>query len=606
MKQIKLNPYILAEELAGIGFLTADKLGLRLGISLNNPVRIKHGILYAIRQVESSGDCACAERNLVMLSCQLLKVNDNYIKDGIDNLCQQGRLVAIIHDKVTYYQLDSMYNAEERIAENLIHFRNQSCVPFKVLAKHTHNLSKSQQNAINLVANSNVAIITGGPGTGKTHIIKKILEVCAYNELQASKKALSNKFRDKSTTYVGRSAIALVAPTGKAARRMEESTGYSSSTIHRALGYNGKIFTAFIGSAVIIVDEFSMVDTRLFSMLLSKIKHLNPRIYLVGDSDQLPSVGPGNVLADLITSEQFPVIKLTEIYRQSKESQIIMGAHDINQGVKPRLFGADLVMFTLQSAQNIADYMVETTKELLSNHEDVGLHDVQVLSPMKNGVCGTVELNKRLQALLNPNSTHKNKLGIYRCDRVMYTRNNYDIGIMNGMVGVVRVIEWVKSRKHFNEILEKLYGRLAQFNDYTGNYDDVIGTVYGRQANELSWPNYVVGILFDEHKGQKYDDLAHGQEPLTYITGDDLNYLALAYAITIHKSQGSEYQYVIMPVTSAHYIMLNRNLTYTGLTRAKKVAFMFIDDNGMTRAISTRRANRVTFLVDKIKALSNE
>jgi exodeoxyribonuclease V alpha subunit len=524
--QIRLNPYILVGEFDGIGFLTADKLGVRLGIKNDDPNRVKFGILYAIKQIELSGDCACEKRKLIASARQLLNVNDCDINGICNDLCKSGILVISSRNNLIFYQMAIMNNAELIVAERLTSFRDYYCNPVDI-PDDCKDLSDSQMSAIELIANSNVAIITGGPGTGKTYLINKILELFSV-------------------------PVCLLAPTGKAAKRIKESTGHEALTIHRALGFRGYGFEQFISSKVVIIDEFSMVDIRLFAELLSRMTCRNPRIYLVGDVNQLPSVGPGNTLDDLIASGHFPVAKLTEIHRQSQKSQIIMGAHDINQGIRPQLLGTDLMICTFSSAYYIADAIVETARNLLLDKK-IDIKDVQVLSPMKKGVCGTIELNNRLQALLNPNSKSKNKVGFYKGDRVINLKNDYDLNVMNGSVGTVEFVEWSKSKKR-----------------------------------------YEVSVVFDDDGS------------VITFCGHDIYHITLAYAITIHKSQGSEYPYVIMPVTSAHYIMLNRNLTYTGLTRAKKVAFMFIDDNGMTRAISTRRANRVTFLVNKIKALSNE
>lgn len=530
LSQIRLNPYILIEEIYGFGFLTADKLGFRLGIKNTNPNRIKSGVLYAMQQVESNGDCACKERNLIMSACQLLRVNDDIIKGICHVLVQQNKLIRIVGNDEVFYQSDVMWSAESRVAKRLTKFRMSRCVPFDVSSSHKIKLSQSQRVAIDLIANTNIAIITGGPGTGKTYLIKTILEICSEYGLSTS----------------------LLAPTGKAARRIEESTGYLASTIHRALGFNGKKFTQNIPSEVIIIDEFSMVDIVLFSKLLSHLTGRNPRIYLVGDPDQLPSVGPGNILTDLIASGDFPTIKLTEIYRQSQKSEIISGAYDVNQGIPPQIIGNELKVYRFSSAQHIADAIIETVKFLLLDESNgvrepkINLSDVLVISPMKKGVCGTIELNTRLQSLLNPYSKPKNKLGFYKCDRVMQTVNDYDIDVMNGSIGTIESIEW-------------------------------------------KGKSYQIDVCFDDKDGA-----------ITTIKDFRVFNLILAYAITIHKSQGSEYPYVIMPVTSAHYIMLNRNLVYTGMTRAKTRTYMMIDDSGMTRALSTRRANRLTFLQDRI------
>lgn len=530
LSQIRLNPYILSEKIKGIGFLTADKLGFRLGIKNTDPNRIKSGVLYAMQQVESNGDCACKERNLIMSACQLLRVNDDIIKEICHVLVQQNKLIRIVGNDEVFYQSDVMWSAESRVAKRLTKFRMSRCVPFDVSSSHKIKLSQSQRVAIDLIANTNIAIITGGPGTGKTHLIKTILEICSEYGLSTS----------------------LLAPTGKAAKRIEESTGYLASTIHRALGFNGKEFTQNIPSEVIIIDEFSMVDIVLFSKLLSHLTGRNPRIYLVGDPDQLPSVGPGNILTDLIASGDFPTIKLTEIYRQSQKSEIISGAYDVNQGIPPQIIGNELKVYRFSSAQHIADAIIETVKFLLLDESNgvrepkINLSDVLVISPMKKGVCGTIELNTRLQSLLNPNSKPKNKLGFYKCDRVMQTVNDYDIDVMNGSIGTIKSIEW-------------------------------------------KGKSYQIDVCFDDKDGA-----------ITTIKDFRVFNLILAYAITIHKSQGSEYPYVIMPVTSAHYIMLNRNLVYTGMTRAKTRTYMMIDDSGMTRALSTRRANRLTFLQDRI------
>lgn len=534
LSQIRLNPYILIEIIDGFGFITADKLGFRLGIKNNDPNRIKFGILFSMKKVELNGDCACEEQKLMVSACQLLRVNDYEVKPYCDSLCHSGELIRIKYNDLLLFQLKKMRDAELFVAQKLTELQGRNCIQLKVLPVHTYELDKSQKGAINLVANSNIAIITGGPGTGKTYILERLLWICRSSGLD----------------------VLLLAPTGKAARRLAEVTKKPALTIHKALAFNGVSYEKDILSDVVIIDEFSMVDIKLFKELLSHIKGVNPKIYIIGDADQLPSVGPGNVLNDLIETGYFPVAKLTEIHRQGEKSQIILGANDINHGVYPQDSGVDLEVVKLSCAQQIADSIVESMRELILN-QHIKIENVQVLSPMKKGVCGTIELNNRLQSLLNPNSKHKNKLGFYVGDRVMQTRNRYELDIMNGSVGVIKSIKW-------------------------------------------NGKDYEVRILFDENKGKDYDS-QDGLDPVTKLNGSDMADIILAYAITIHKSQGSEYKYVIMPVTSSHYMMLNRNIVYTGLTRAKKFAIMFIDDNGMTKAISTRRANRLTFLTNHLK-----
>lgn len=536
--------YRLFQDIEGIGFLTADKLAFNLGIQRDDKRRIISGIDYALMQLCNNGHCCIPEMALVDKTAKILQVNNQIIftilKERIDN----GSLNTEVVGGETLIYPPYLYYAEKKVAMRLLQLQ-QATEPLsednlslfiKVWEKDNQiQLAQKQKEAIKACLHHGVLVLTGGPGTGKTTVIKGILSILKAQGLK----------------------IRLAAPTGRAAKRLSETTGQKALTIHRLLEANNlaqddnlqlgfsKDIDDQLDADVIILDEVSMVDIVLMHHFLNAVPD-GCRIILVGDTDQLPAVGPGSVLKDIIHSQKIPAIRLDEIFRQAQTSMIIQNAHIINAGRLPDLRRqySDFVFYELNDDTSITQKILDLcTKDLPHEGFDV-LKDVQVLSPMHRFLCGVENLNLILQEQLNPKKNQdelKYSSQTFRVgDKVMHIRNNYQKNVFNGDIGFIQDIN--------NEKL-------------TVDYFDHIVTYEKNELNELT----------------------------------------LAYASSVHKSQGSEYKVVIIPLSTSHYIMLQRNLLYTAITRAKQKVIIIGSKKALMTAIqSNRTQKRYTLLAERL------
>lgn len=536
--------YRLFKDIEGIGFLTADKLAFNLGIQREDKRRIISGIDYALMQLCNNGHCCIPEMALVDKTAKILQVNNQIIftilKERIDN----GSLNTEVVGGETLIYPPYLYYAEKKVATRLLQLQ-QATEPLsednlslfiKVWEKDNQiQLAQKQKEAIKACLHHGVLVLTGGPGTGKTTVIKGILSILKAQGLK----------------------IRLAAPTGRAAKRLSETTGQKALTIHRLLEANNlaqddnlqlgfsKDVDDQLDADVIILDEVSMVDIVLMHHFLNAVPD-GCRIILVGDTDQLPAVGPGSVLKDIIRSQKIPAIRLDEIFRQAQTSMIIQNAHIINAGRLPDLRKqySDFVFYELNDDTSITQKILDLcTKDLPHEGFDV-LKDVQVLSPMHRFLCGVENLNLMLQERLNPKKNQdelKYSSQTFRVgDKVMHIRNNYQKNVFNGDIGFIQDIN--------NEKLTVYY------------FDHIV----------------------------------------TYEK-NELNELTLAYASSVHKSQGSEYKVVIIPLSTSHYIMLQRNLLYTAITRAKQKVIIVGSKKALMTAIqSNRTQKRYTLLAERL------
>jgi len=536
--------YRLFQDIEGIGFLTADKLAFNLGIQREDKRRIISGIDYALMQLCNNGHCCIPEMALVDKTAKILQVNNQIIftilKERIDN----GSLNTEVVGGETLIYPPYLYYAEKKVAMRLLQLQ-QATEPLsednlslfiKVWEKDNQiQLAQKQKEAIKACLHHGVLVLTGGPGTGKTTVIKGILSILKAQGLK----------------------IRLAAPTGRAAKRLSETTGQKALTIHRLLEANNlaqddnlqlgfsKDINDQLDADVIILDEVSMVDIVLMHHFLNAVPD-GCRIILVGDTDQLPAVGPGSVLKDIIRSQKIPAIRLDEIFRQAQTSMIIQNAHIINAGRLPdiRKQYSDFVFYELNDDTSITQKILDLcTKDLPHEGFDV-LKDVQILSPMHRFLCGVENLNLMLQEQLNPKKNQdelKYSSQTFRVgDKVMHIRNNYQKNVFNGDIGFIQDIN--------NEKL-------------TVDYFDHIVTYEKNELNELT----------------------------------------LAYASSVHKSQGSEYKVVIIPLSTSHYIMLQRNLLYTAITRAKQKVIIIGSKKALMTAIqSNRTQKRYTLLAERL------
>ena len=504
--KVRENPYRLADDIWGIGFKTADGIAAKMGYGKEDPRRCRSGILYTLGQLSDEGHVYAGEEQLVKTAGQLLEAGEAAIRDTLAGMLQAEDLIL---DKDAIY-LPPFYHAEcgtSRHLRDLAESTGRSLFdglfdPSSLTAETGIEYDEVQLAAIRQAVTSKVMVLTGGPGTGKTTTTQGIIAALKKAGLR----------------------VLLAAPTGRAAKRMSEATGMEAKTIHRLLeynpqdGYKRNDENPLEGDAL-IVDECSMIDILLMNNLLKAVP-VGMRLVFVGDIDQLPSVGAGNVLRDIIDSQRIPVVRLMRIFRQAQKSRIVMNAHTINQGRFPDTSnGRDTDFFFMREddPERAAETIVRLVKERLPRAYRESPDRIQVLTPMQRGVVGAANLNLLLQQALNPSGPSLNRGGYtYRQgDRVMQQRNNYAKEVFNGDQGYIR---------------------------------------------EVDTEDRMLTVDFDGKKVE-YD-----------VT--ELDELTLAYATTIHKAQGSEYPIVVMPVLMTHFVMLQRNLIYTGITRAKKICVL--------------------------------
>ena len=525
------NPYILCDEISGIGFKTADRIAMSIGIENNSEFRIQSGIKYVMNQFCAAGNTFMPKNNIIEECEKNLFISKELIEKNIYDMAAQQKIIVEKINDVEIGFLLQYYYCELGVTSKIITLGLQqiqtinSDVDFEIDVfekEQKIQFAPSQREAILGAFNNGIEIITGGPGTGKTTIIKAIIHIYENNGMK----------------------VILGAPTGRAAKRMTESTGREAKTIHRLLemGVSEEDESVFekgesspLDCDVIIIDEASMIDIMLMQSLLKAI-NLGTRLIIVGDVDQLPSVGPGNVLKDLIESEYIKVVRLKEIFRQGAESLIVVNAHRINEGEMPLLNQKDKDFFFIN--ENDQDKILNTIIDLMNrrlpkfNKSWDILKDMQVLTPMRKGILGVNNLNIRLQEIFNPPSKDKKEktsrdILFREGDKVMQTKNNY-------------TLKWIRVNG-FGE------------NEGVGVFNGDLGFI-----ESIDEERKALTIIFDDERKIVYDF-------------NFLDELDLAYATTIHKSQGSEFKVVIIPVFMGSPFLMNRNLLYTGITRAKQL-----------------------------------
>ncbi|HHD2770229.1 TPA: ATP-dependent RecD-like DNA helicase [Clostridium perfringens] len=566
---VKNNPYILCDEISGIGFKTSDKIARSLGIEIDSPFRIQSGIRYVINEFCANGHTFMPKDELIKEASNVLTVSGDIIEENIKNAALDRKIkLERVNDKEGVFTIPNYY-CELGITNRILtlaisNFQDISVdVDHLILQfekKNNITFAESQKDAIISAFQNGIEIITGGPGTGKTTIIKCIIEIFETCGLK----------------------VLLGAPTGRAAKRMSESTGKEATTIHRMLdmGVFEKEESVFVTNAeehsleadVVIIDEASMIDITLMNALLKSIK-VGTRLIIVGDVDQLPSVGAGNVLNDFIESGFTKVVRLKEIFRQGKESMIVVNAHKINKCEMPKLNekGTDFFFIRNDIQEGILNTIIDLINTRLPkfNSNWDKLKSIQVLVPMKKGVLGVTNLNERIQNVLNPKAPYKKEkefrsMVFREGDKVMQIKNNYSL-------------KWTRiAGKGEHE-------GLGVFNGDMGFIESI-----DLEGKKLS-------IIFDDERRVIYD----------FMYLDELD---LAYAITIHKSQGSEFPVVIIPAYMGAPLLMNRNLLYTGITRAKEMVVVV----GIPKALkymvdNTRSMERYSSLNWRIKeVISNE
>jgi exodeoxyribonuclease V alpha subunit len=542
------NPYRLAKDIRGIGFRTADLIAEKLGIEKTAMVRVRAGISFALTEAMGNGHCGLPRADLAKLAEKLLEVSSDLISHAMDQELAEGTVTADSIGETDCVFLTGLYLAEQGIARHLKRILTgrlpwpdidaDRALPW-IEEKTGLAFAPSQAIAIRLALQSKMMVITGGPGVGKTTIVNSILRILAA----------------KAVTLL------LCAPTGRAAKRMTEATGMEAKTIHRMLEFDPKTFgfkhdgNNPLECDILVIDESSMIDVSLMQSLLKAVPS-HAALLIVGDIDQLPSVGPGQVLADIIASEAVPVVRLTEVFRQAADSKIITSAHQINEGRIPDLSSpdgeTDFYFVPAEDPEQAVLRIIELVQNRIPKRFGFDpLQDIQVLCPMNRGGVGARSLNVELQTALNPPGVKKvERFGWTYApgDKVMQIENDYDKEVYNGDIGRVADIDLNEG-----DLLVDFEGRIV-----------------------------------------------------TYAFGE-LDTLTLAYAATIHKSQGSEYPAVVIPVMTQHYVMLQRNLIYTGVTRGKKLVVLVGQKKAVAiavRNISGRQ--RWSKLADWLKTLRLE
>lgn len=564
---IKQNPYKLSEDVRGIGFKTADEIARKVGIEKDSEFRIKSAVEYILYLNAEKGNTYMKVMDLFNETKFLLdiEIENDYFETLLSNMVIDRR-IKIEHSTDVY--LNYYYKVEAEVAKRLLsinasvadlNYEKSTAEDFEKFFKEKNILLDEMQLLfIKKSIENGVSILTGGPGTGKTTTINGIIQFFGAKNLK----------------------ISLAAPTGRAAKRMSEATGYEAKTIHRLLEVNGVVNDKDASSHgeflrneenpletdVVIVDEMSMVDISLFNSLLKAIP-LNCRLVMVGDIDQLPSVGPGNVLHDIIASEKFSTVKLEKIFRQAMESDIVKNAHKVNNGEKIKLDNKSSDFFFIEEsdAMHITARIWRLLSQKLPKYVDAKTSDIQVITPMKKGNLGTYKLNEDLQRALNPKAINKKEYELpngkilREHDKVMQNKNDYKLDwVIKGMYDIP--IETGK-----------------------GVFNGDIGEVI-----EIDKLNKKVEVLYDENRYVKYEFT-------------DLDEIELAYAITIHKSQGSEYPAVVIPILDVPRLLSNRNLLYTAITRAKKCVVIVGSEKALNYMIQNKNeVRRQTGLCEKL------
>lgn len=561
------NPYVLSDEISGIGFMTADKIAKSIGIEDKSQFRIQSGIIHSLSQFSAQGNTYMTMEDLICETSKLLKIEEECVKEGVYNLALSQKIkVETINGIENVYSLP-FYYCELGVTNKIItlsveNFRTiNTDIDFEIETfekKNSISFATSQKEAIVGAFDNGIEIITGGPGTGKTTIIKAIIEIYENNGM----------------------TVLLGAPTGRAAKRMTESTGREAKTIHRLLDmgvsdddnpYFEESESESLDADVIIIDEASMVDIMLMHSLLKAIK-LGTRLIIVGDVDQLPSVGAGNVLKDLIESNFIKVVRLKDIFRQGKESLIVTNAHKINNGEMPYINKKDGDFF-FENKEDLND-VLKTIIDLINrrlpnfNKSWDKFRDIQILTPTRRGLLGVENLNNNLQEVLNPKAKGKREKALKdftfrEGDKVMQTKNNYSL-------------KWIRINGSGD-------------NEGVGVFNGEMGFI--EKINEEA---KTIEIIFDEERKVVYD----------YIYLDELE---LAYAITVHKSQGSEFKVIITPTFMGAPLLMNKNLLYTAITRAKQLVVVVGSKRALNYMVSnTKSMKRYSSLKERIIDITDE
>jgi exodeoxyribonuclease V alpha subunit len=569
ISEIMQNPYILIDKVRGVDFIKIDKMALELGMEIQNDERIQSAIKYSLNLVSYNGHCCTIKENLIQYVKNLIGVPTELIENEIINLKVKEEIYVEDRQGEQWIYDSAFYRAEDNIATRLVILKtskNSKKIPrleteLKENEKVTEIvLSDMQKEAIKAVNENNVCVITGGPGTGKTTIIKTII----------------NLYKAKGKEVV------LCAPTGRAAKRMTEMTGTEAKTLHRLLeigkigdesqSIDVDINVQMIDGDIVIVDEMSMVDVFLMNYLIKAI-YQGTKLILVGDIDQLPSVGPGCVLKDIINSEAIVTIHLNKIFRQAAKSKIIQNAHRVNNGqnfIKKEEsdeLNEDFFYVNEENKDKVLQNVLTLCRDRLKNYGDYEFfRNIQVITPTKKGVLGTKELNKELQKMLNPKRVGKNEKNygqiVYRVgDKVMQIKNNYDI-------------IWEKEEENGTGVFNGELGRITDIDPNDG----------------------AVKVRFDDNKSVWYEY-------------SELEQLEHAYAITVHKSQGSEFDVVILPISKTSPMLLTRNLLYTAITRAKKLLIIIGGNKELQMMInnaeSKKRNTGLEYKIRKIEGSCN-
>lgn len=545
---LRKNPYRLAEDISGIGFKVADNIAQRAGFFVDSEHRIRAGVLYTLQQSGAQGHCYLPQKELALETAKLLMVDIETVLAQVENLVLNKEILCEEDGEERNLYTSALYYMEMNCARMLFDLNLDFPVEDSYLEKRIKKIEQRQQfyldelqrNAVCQAVKNGVTVITGGPGTGKTTTINTILQVLEEEGLE----------------------VLLAAPTGRAAKRMSETTGWEAQTIHRLLEINGGVMgddksgmhfekneTCPLEADVIIVDEFSMVDIYLLHALLKAIVP-GCRFIMVGDANQLPSVGPGNVLKDIIKSDFCNVVCLNRIFRQAAESHIVVNAHKINAGEAISLDNRSKDFFCLErkEVQDVINVTIQLVMKNMPSYVNATPQEIQVLTPMRKGELGVENLNRVLQAYINPKEKGKAEHEFHGTlfrenDKIMQTKNDYQI-------------KW-KKKTRYGDVYEEGMG---VFNGDIG----VIKRIY--ESEEL------VEVEFEEGKTVEYE----------YSQMDEME---LAYAITIHKSQGSEYPAVVIPILTGPRMLMTRNLLYTAVTRGKKCVTLVGSSNTVYRMI---------------------